>query len=664
MSSPAAARERDQEESTAGDQRFAVESLLAPMFVALSLCVYAVLFGWLSLRRYWGYQMHAQDMGNMGQAAWNTLHGHPFFFTNIRMPWQLEAWGTTTRLSFHVEPIFPLLSLSYLIHPGPESLIVLQTVALALGAVPTYLLAREVLSSRFAGAVFALVYLLFPTLQAMNLYEFHAVALATPLLIAAFLFAYRRQYVPFAICCLLAMGTKEEIGLVVAMFGLYVALVQGERRIGFGTAAAGTFWSLFAVFVIEHHYRQPGSLTYLHTRYGYLEGTGHGLGGVLHTILHDPGAIGSHLFIWPKADYLRYLLIPAGFLALAAPEILLLGAPTLLLNLLSSDFHMYSGVGDNSAELVSVVVIASIIGASRLRTALERALNGRQASAALAVWALFAAVLTQIAFGYTPIGPNYSVAPMGAHQKLSDHFVSMVPAGVPVSTQDQLDPHLSSRHYLYLFADTGRQPPLVPANDVLLDVSAPEYAQPLPDIHARAMQLLHHGWGVVAAKDGLIYLRKGAGSGTIPGAFYSFMTADNARPQHLLHGEVSGLQLAGFDLVKTDQPNHRIPNLQYNVYLRPKVLHLRNVVPVIFEVQSGKEIGCSMSASLYWLPTPRWKQGHVYRVTMQPLETQSNDPGTARLVLSVESALSQPSCGQAWAHRGHTTSVGTQTISW
>src|SRR5947209_9996187 len=164
--------------------------VLAPVLLALFTIGYALLFGWLSLRRYWGYQMHAQDMGNMGQAAWNTVHGHPFFFTNIRMPWQLEAWGTTTRLSFHVEPIFPLLSLSYLIHPSPESLIVLQTVALALGAVPTYLLAREVLASRFAGAIFALVYLLFPTLQAMNLYEFHPVALATPLLIAAFLFAY------------------------------------------------------------------------------------------------------------------------------------------------------------------------------------------------------------------------------------------------------------------------------------------------------------------------------------------------------------------------------------------------------------------------------------------------------------------------------------------
>src|SRR5205085_9606428 len=128
------------------------------------------------------------DMGNMGQAAWNTVHRHPFFFTNLRLPYRIEAWNTTTRLSFHVEYIFPVLSLVYLIYPHPESLVVLQTAALALGALPTYALARDVLQIRWLALVFALGYLLFPSLQAMNLYEFHPVALATPLLIAAFLF--------------------------------------------------------------------------------------------------------------------------------------------------------------------------------------------------------------------------------------------------------------------------------------------------------------------------------------------------------------------------------------------------------------------------------------------------------------------------------------------
>src|SRR5690349_2191057 len=106
----------------AGGLRYA-----APLALGGMVVTYALLFGWLSLTRYWAYEMHALDMGNMGQAAWSTLHGHPFWFTNMRLPYAIEAWRTTTRLSFHVEALFPAISLVYLLYPHPESLLVLQT---------------------------------------------------------------------------------------------------------------------------------------------------------------------------------------------------------------------------------------------------------------------------------------------------------------------------------------------------------------------------------------------------------------------------------------------------------------------------------------------------------------------------------------------------------
>ena len=52
-----------------------------------------------------------------------------FRFTNRGLDWQ----GPPTRLGQHVEPIFLLIAPLYLIHSGPETLLVLQTVALALG---------------------------------------------------------------------------------------------------------------------------------------------------------------------------------------------------------------------------------------------------------------------------------------------------------------------------------------------------------------------------------------------------------------------------------------------------------------------------------------------------------------------------------------------------
>src|SRR5207245_1824938 len=113
---------------------------------------------------------------------------------------------------------------------------------------------------------------------------------------------------------------KEEVGLVVALFGVYGVITRRLRWSGVAVAVLGVAWSLFASIVVEHHFRQPGVTTYFHSRYGYL---GHGVRGALHTVFRDPGAIGQHVLIWPKLMYLRRLLLPVGFLALLSPLTLL-----------------------------------------------------------------------------------------------------------------------------------------------------------------------------------------------------------------------------------------------------------------------------------------------------------------------------------------------------
>lgn len=645
-------------------------SLLPLLVLALLMAGYAWLFGWLSLSRYWAYEMHALDMGNMSQAAWNTVHGHPYWFTNMRLPYSIEAWRTTTRLSFHVEALFPVISLVYLIWPRPESLLILQTAALTAGAVAVYLLARDILQSAWLAIVFVLVYLLFPALEAMNLYEFHPVSLATPLLLFAFWFARRRHYALFVLCCLAAMGTKEEIGLVVAMLGLYVALVNRQWPVGLSMAAVGAAWSLFAVLVVEHHFRQPGTVTYVRNRYGYLEKYGHGIHGVLETVLHHPGDIVQVVFAWPKLGYLQRLLAPVGYTALLAPLILLIGLPSFAINLLSSDFHMFSGLGDNSAELIAVIVIAGILGTRLAISLLGMWLPGARASLAMACFVLIMALVNQHVNGYTPLGAFYQVPTVTYHQRLANHFVSMVPAGVPVSTQDQLDPHLSSRHDLYLFPDTGRAdfgaPALSAANYILLDASAPTYPLPSYQLHDYAQSWIHRpGWGIAAAKNGLILIKKGAARQTVPPQFYTYLWASGGSMQHRLQAQQNGLQIIGYSVAHTDLPNHFVPNLAYTFYLRPSRPVAQNLRPVVFEVLKGSMIGCVPEPlGLAWFPTSNWSVGHTYQVRMEPLETSIATPGTAHLSVELvpTPAGPHPDCAALWHSHGHLWSAGQLTI--
>jgi uncharacterized membrane protein len=607
----------------------------------------------------------------MSQAAWNTVHGHPFYFTNLRLPYGIEAWGTTTRLSFHVEALFPIIALLYLLYPHPESLLILQTLAVASGGVAVYLLARDVLGRAWLGVVFAAAYFLFPSLEALNLYEFHPVSLATPLLLWAFWLAWRRRYAGFVLCCLAAMGTKEQIGLTVAMMALYVALVNRERMVGFSLATVGIGWSLVAALVIEKHYRSPGTVSYLHSRYGYL---GHGIHGAVSTVLHHPGTIAGVVFTWSKLGFVLHLLLPAGFLSLLAPLALLIAAPTFLLNLASQSASMYSALGDNSAELVAVVMIAAVLGAGVVLRRLQTRMPSHTAVLLLGAYVLVAALAAQYDDGFTPIGPRFSFPAPGPHQQLQRRFVSMIPAGVPVSTQDDLDPHLADRQSLYLFEDTGGPPPppTPRAGYLLLDVSAPTYPLQSFQLHDSAVGYLRRpGWGVRAAEDGLILIQKGVVSKRIPGQFYSYMTGAPGRPQHRLSGSEDGVRPAGYSTTETDLTNHRVPSLAYSVYVTvTRRLH-RNLQPVIFK-RLGSNVDCQMNAlGLDWLPTSRWKPGRVYTVRFQPIETFADSPGTARFYLALEPStlvdrmVARPpySCAPLWNSRGRTWPLGTLDVS-
>ena len=164
---------------------------------------------WMSeqvILRYTTFKATAFDLGNMDQAVWNTLHGHPFGFTNQGSNW----FGQPIRLAQHVEPIIFLLALLYVYHADPQILLIFQTLALAAGALPTFLLTRKYIPFfPLLASVMSMAYLAAPALIGMNLYDFHPVALATPLLLYAMLALAHRRYVWFVVACFLAAMCKE-----------------------------------------------------------------------------------------------------------------------------------------------------------------------------------------------------------------------------------------------------------------------------------------------------------------------------------------------------------------------------------------------------------------------------------------------------------------------
>src|SRR5262249_19841324 len=106
-----------------------------------------------------------------------------------------------------------------------------QSLALGLGAIPVFLLARHWMPRwPLVGVLLVVTYLLCPALIGENVFDFHPVALATPLLLAAVLALVKRRYGWFTLAGILAAMCKEDVGVSVAMLCLYIAFWQGEPR--------------------------------------------------------------------------------------------------------------------------------------------------------------------------------------------------------------------------------------------------------------------------------------------------------------------------------------------------------------------------------------------------------------------------------------------------
>ena len=322
--------------------------------------VYAVGMSRQAVLRYETFQATAFDLGNMDQVLWNTIHGRLFQFTNQAIDW----YGPPTRLAIHFEPIILPLSLLYAFHADPRILLIFQTLVLAMGAVPVFLITRKYIRDwPLLAAFMAGAYLLTPALLGLNIFDFHPVALATPLLLYAVLALEYKHYIWFLIACILAASSKEDVPLAIAALGILVIWRYKLPRLGTVLLVGGLLWSFLAFKVIIPHFYPGVQANNFWYRY---EALGSSPEAAIGNILLHPWLLFTTFITLDRFYYLLGLVRSTGFLALLAPEWLIPALPSLAVNLLSTDPLLYNGLYHYNAVIIPFVMLASIHGICRL----------------------------------------------------------------------------------------------------------------------------------------------------------------------------------------------------------------------------------------------------------------------------------------------------------
>ena len=400
---------------------------------------------------------------------------------------------TSNLLAHHFSPILLFIAPLYALWPHPETLLVVQTAALALAVIAFYRIGRR-LGGEATGLALAAAYWLYPAAHYVNLFDFHEIGLAVPLLAFAldgFLADRLRRGAAFVG---LALLTREEVAIVTAGLGLWLFL-RGRRGWGLGLMAVGVGWAALTIGWLAPALGGTGRYYYLR-RYEWLGGSP---AEIAATVLTRPDYVLGGLLTRERLDFLLRLLLPLGLLPLLGPELLVLSLPSFGYLLLSNYREQYELANQYSAVVIPWLVGAAGAGAARL-------FSGRVGRGPVLGLLLGASLGAYLAYDPGPLGGRFQPEQfvVGPHVEAGREVLGLIPPGAAVSAQSDLVPHLANREHIYTF------PNIFGADYIVVDTRGSPWPFK-PEEFRRFLDRIDRNpaWRLVAARDGYRVYRRG-----------------------------------------------------------------------------------------------------------------------------------------------------------
>jgi len=386
----------------------------------------ALLLFFASSLRHLLFQSAGWDLGIFDQGLYLLSQGHPPYSTlrDIHLLGDHAAWI-----------LYPI-ALLYKLYPSVYWLLAIQALALALGTLPTFALARQAHLSSQQAITLVLVYLLYPLVFNVNLFDFHPEVIAVPLLLTAVWAARARRFAIFLLCVALTLGCKEVLGLTVAALGLWLLLWEGRQRYGLLAIGLGTLWFGVSTQVIIPAFSglQPAGVRL----YGYL---GDSMSEVMVNLWLKPHLVLGQLFSLGTLEYLALLLGPIAWgISRPAWVALFPALPTLLLNLLSIETQQRNLTQHYSVPILPFLILAGI---TTLQIQGKGTPSWPRRSSFILGWAI-AAFLLLAKYGY--FGSLY-LQSLDTWQA-SRAAIAHIRTADPVLTTSNFAPHLTHRRLI------------------------------------------------------------------------------------------------------------------------------------------------------------------------------------------------------------------------
>ena len=421
-----------------------LKHLTSPVYQMVAIAT--VIFLTFSSLRHILFKSNAYELGIFDQAIYLISQGLAPISTLI----DFHILGD------HAAWIFYLLAIPYKLYPSVYWLLLIQALAFALSVIPLWHLANLAGLKEAQAKAVVLVYLLYPAVFNINLFDFHPDVIALPLFLTAVLAARQQKIISFSICILFILGCKAVLSLTVIGLGLW--LLFGEKRKTYGLIAllAGVAWFLIATQLIIPYYSHSQAAAV--TRYSFL---GNSVLEIAENLILRPWLIFRNLFTSKNIEYLVFLFLPVLWAISARSLVFLLPAlPALGLNLVT-DYEPQKDLVHHYA--IPIIPFLMLLVIARLQSG-----GWLKRPRYIIIWALIA-FLALGKYGYFT---SIYVDSLDTW-KATTEAVSMVKTRGGVLTATEIVPHLSQRQVIRMALTESKLDNLQEFEHILLNLRHP-----------------------------------------------------------------------------------------------------------------------------------------------------------------------------------------------
>ena len=425
---------------TVREDRMALDQLrLSPLIPRIAVILFAVLMATYliaaALMRYYSYNAPCYDFGIFCQMF------HSMKTTGLPVT-TCERSTPMSHFAVHVSPIYYVLLPFYMIVPRPETLLVLQVIAVLSGVIPLWLLGRHFRLSERVGAVLCLMYLGCAALTGGIFYDLHENKMLTPLLLWLFWGVEKKNRPLILLFTLLTLTVKEDAALYIIFIGIWLLLSRPQKNTGALMTAGAVGYFLTVTSWLAN---QGEGVMF--NRFSNIIGSEGGIVQLIRSALVNPALLLYECMNTEKLVFAACIILPLGFLPFFTKKLsdLLLLCPFVIMNLISDYAYQHNLNYQYTYGVMALLFylcvanlphIPNLVTGFRLRRALL--------CFALCATALIGAVQVK---NHIPVFTEFD--DMREDSKIIREVLSTIPEDASIRTASMFVAHLAAREEIY-----------------------------------------------------------------------------------------------------------------------------------------------------------------------------------------------------------------------